>query len=167
MKRWTMLCLTTAILTLAGCGGAPANPGTTPAAQTAPPSQAPVPRSEPVVFQQCGHEANRHGEGYDPAARSCLWQAVNDGKAAEFTTMIYTTEGDPITYTIQALAPGHGPGPRFAVLVDSKDKFGKQGQFQYACTSLKQVAYQQAPQRYGFALAGCTGTDDEKAVHIP
>lgn len=85
MKRWTMLCLTTAILTLAGCGGAPANPGTTPAAETAPPSQAPVPRSEPVVFQQCGHEANRHGEGYDPAARSCLWQAVNDGKAAEFT----------------------------------------------------------------------------------
>jgi len=126
----------------------------------------------PSVYQQCGKEINRHGEGYDSAARDCLWQAANDGKPVGFTTTSYTTEGDPITYTIQALGANHGPGPRFTVLVDSKDKFGKQGQFTYTCKSIGRVSYQQgelteSPKRYGFVLSDCAGTGDGTEVHIP
>lgn len=126
----------------------------------------------PSVYQQCGKEINRHGEGYDSKARDCLWHAVSDGKPVEFTTTSYTTEGDPITYTVQALVANHGPGPRFTVLVDSKDKFGTQGVFVYTCKGIERVSYQHAPsldspQRYGFKLSDCTGTGEGTEVQVP
>lgn len=117
--------------------------------------------------RQCGKEENIHGEGYDSKARACLWRAVSDGKPVAFTTTIYTVEGDPITYTLQAMAANDDSSSRFTVLVDSKDKFGSQGLFTYACKGIERVAYQHAPQRYGFQLSDCTGTGDETEVFFP
>jgi hypothetical protein len=157
MRSKTILCLAAGALLLAGC-----------ASKLIPTTQTPLPAFKPipVQVQQCGAEAQRQGDGYDSKMRDCLWQAVQDGKPATFTTTILTVEGDPISYAVQAQAPSHGPGPRFSVLKDSKDHFGKQGQFTYACTAMERLPYQQDSSRYAFHLTGCAGSDADKEVNF-
>lgn len=180
MKVWRLMGLIAAIIAIVGCNSGKPTASDVTGTSTKPTSasnQAVTTVADPTPqpqgpgdpqYQQCGKETNRHGEGYDSKARDCLWQAVTDGKPVKFTTTSYTTEGDPITYSIQALAPSHGPGHRFTVLVDSRDKFGKQGQFNYACKGIQRVEQKYAAgQRYSFRLSECTGTGDGTEVHIP
>jgi hypothetical protein len=144
MKPWRMICLVGAVLTVAGCSG----------------KQVPT-------AQQCGRETYGHGEGYNAGARACLWQAVLDEKPSEFTSIVYTIEGDPITSTILARAPTQGAQPRFTVQVVNKDKHGKQGTFKYLCTSMERVErIDGAAQRFSFRLKGCSGRGDANDLAI-
>lgn len=174
MSVWRPVGLIVAVIAIVGCSGgerAATDVTGTSAKTTLASDQAVTPQSQEhgdPEYQQCGKETNRHGEGYDSKARDCLWQAVSDGKPVEWTTTSYTVEGDPITHTTEARAPNHGPGPRFTVLVDSKDKFGTQGRFEYACKGIQRVEQQYAiGQRYSFRLSDCTGTGAETEVQIP
>lgn len=109
-------------------------------------------RAKPKLeLKPCGNEVSRHGSGYDAKARECIWQAYSAHEPAEFSTTRYTIEGDPISYRIQITPEG------VVVTVDSKDRFGQQGVFTHTCQALERIKQEEQPDRFGFALSGCTG----------
>ncbi len=120
----------------------------------------PPPRLErkrpPLELKRCGAEVSRHGEGYDANARECIWQAYTARDPAEFSTTRHTIEGDPIRYTVQITPRG------VEVTVDSKDRFGQQGVFTHTCRALERIKQEERPDRFGFALSGCTGGGAER-----
>lgn len=118
-----------------------------------PPKRAPPPPPEP---RSCGVEVSRHGEGYDAAARACIWQAHKEREFARFTTTRYTIEGDPITYTITVTQSG------IDVVVDSKDRLGQSGLFKHTCRNVEQIMQDGNTGRFGFSLSGCTGAGTDR-----
>ncbi|HSN97162.1 MAG TPA: hypothetical protein VLS89_02655 [Candidatus Nanopelagicales bacterium] len=121
----------------------------------------PLRRSPPKLeLKPCGTEELRHGEGYNAAARECLWQAYQDRQPAEFTTTLYTIEGDPISYRVQ-LTP-----KAYIVTVDSKDRYGTQGVMTHKCETFERIRQDERPDRFGFALSRCTGGGSDR-VGVP
>lgn len=171
MKTWRMMLVIAALLAT-GCSSAGQRPAVKSTADGT--SETPVASPQPVKnpgqstpdVVQCGQDENKHGIGRDMEVRACFWNAYQAGKAAEFSTVAYTTEGDPISYKVKVLATD-----RIDVSVDSKDKFGKQGQFEYTCTSMQKVVPLRADTpdlqtQYGFKLVGCSGSEVPE-VSIP
>lgn len=124
----------------AACSPAPVPTATPSAAQTAPasaspPSVTPAPSSSPEpaawlppwagpatpmeavtrsVLPFCGVEGGGLGGSIDADVRDCFLAALRDGTAAEFASILSTTEGDPIAIITRAL-----PGGGLEILVDS------------------------------------------------
>jgi hypothetical protein len=111
-------------------------------------------------LKPCGAEVQRHGAGYDAAARECIWQAYLAREPAELTTTRHTMEGDPVTSTIQITPKG------VVVVIDSKDRYGQQGVFTHTCRALERIRQSARADRYGFALSGCEGGGAER-VAVP
>lgn len=131
-----------ALLLLAcSCGSAPEK------VQSAPPAP---------PLKQCGTEVVKRGEGYNAAARECIWQAYKDREPAEFTTTRYTIEGDPITYHVEVTLTG------VVVVVDSKDRYALRGVFRHACRNFERIMQEGTDDRFGFALSGCSGGGAER-----
>ncbi|EYF02355.1 Hypothetical protein CAP_7284 [Chondromyces apiculatus DSM 436] len=108
-------------------------------------------RSAPKLeLKPCGKEKVVHGEGYDAAARECIWKAYLARDAAEFTTTHVTIEGDPIAYTIQIK-------PDVVVTVDNQDRYGQKGVSTHTCQAMERIRQEKQPERFGFALTGCVG----------
>ncbi|WP_437674720.1 hypothetical protein [Sorangium sp. So ce131] len=102
-------------------------------------------------LKPCGTEVVRRGDGYDGAARECIWQAYKDREPAVFTTTRYTIEGDPITYRLEVTLTG------VVVVVNSKDRYAQQGTFRHTCRNLERIAQDGTENRFGFALSACAG----------
>jgi hypothetical protein len=134
----------------------------------------PVPRSQDSrraspQFQQCGQEKRRPGKHHDSGARDCLWEAYQAGRPAEFTTVVHTVEGDPITYRIRNLGPN-----QVELFIDSRDRFGTRGQFTHSCRGMERTGRQDksvqpkpsaGAEKYSFKLTGCAGRSAE--VYVP
>ncbi len=102
-------------------------------------------------LKQCGTEVVKHGNGYNGAARECIWQAYRNREPSEFTTTRYTIEGDPVTYRLEVTLTG------VVVVVDSKDRYALQGVFRHACRNLERIMQEGREDRFGFALSACSG----------
>ncbi len=76
-----------------------------------------------------------------------------------------TIEGDPITYTVELL------GAAVRVSIQSKDRFGLQGLFVYACSGLTQKAATNGSGHVYLVATGCAGpqgfVDDSGHVTLP
>ncbi|WP_434043829.1 MULTISPECIES: hypothetical protein [Sorangium] len=107
-------------------------------------------------LKQCGTEVVRHGDGYNGAARECIWQAYRNREPSEFKTTRYTIEGDPVTYHLEVTATG------VVVVVDSKDRYAMQGVFRHACRNLERIMQEGTEDRFGFALSACSGGGAER-----
>ncbi|AKT35974.1 hypothetical protein [Chondromyces crocatus] len=103
-----------------------------------------------VELRPCGNEKVEHGEGYDAKARDCIWKAYVDRELAEFKTTHFTIEGDPISYKIQI-------NPNVTVTVDNQDRYGQKGVSNHTCQAMERIRQEKQPERFGFALSGCTG----------
>ena len=114
--------------------------------------------SEENGASTCGRETNVHGEGYDAAARACLWDAWTNRSAAGLVIKMHTVEGDPITYSIRVR-----PGPIVDVTEDNRDRFGSPGVHRSTCKTLEKRAG--TGERFGFVLRGCEGHASE--IMIP
>ncbi|XXT18620.1 hypothetical protein WME94_51175 [Sorangium sp. So ce429] len=107
-------------------------------------------------LKQCGTEVVRHGEGYNGAARECIWQAYRNREPSEFTTTRYTIEGDPVTYRLEVTVTG------VVVVMDSKDRYALRGVFRHSCRNLERIAQEGTEDRFGFALSACSGGGAER-----
>ncbi|MGK3999041.1 hypothetical protein [Sorangium sp. So ce1024] len=107
-------------------------------------------------LKQCGTEVVRRGEGYNGAARECIWQAYKNREPSEFKTTRYTIEGDPVTYHLEVTATG------VIVVVDSKDRYALQGVFRHSCRNLERIMQEGTEDRFGFALSACSGGGAER-----
>lgn len=155
----------------AACGSspehasAPTSPPPEPVQETGAPSpggapSSPIQAGAPVPGSaDCGVEVRGHDKGYDAKARGCLWDAYSSGKPVKLTTTSYTTEGDPMTYVIQVVSASE-----ISVVLDSKDKFGRQGMFKATCSTMTREPYRHQPDRYGFHLSGCSGDWTEQSI---
>ncbi|WP_437733049.1 hypothetical protein [Sorangium sp. So ce1335] len=124
------------------------------AACSSPPKVQSGPATPPL--KQCGTEVVRRGDGYNGAARECIWQAYRDREPSEFTTTRYTIEGDPVTYHLEVTATG------VVVVVDSKDRYAMQGVFRHSCRNLERIMQEGSEDRFGFALSACSGGGAER-----
>ncbi|WP_437656886.1 hypothetical protein [Sorangium sp. So ce1182] len=111
---------------------------------------------ETPPLKQCGTEVVRRGDGYNSAARECIWQAYRAREPSEFTTTRYTIEGDPVTYRLEVTVTG------VVVVVDSKDRYALRGVFRHSCRNLERIAQEGAEDRFGFALSACSGGGAER-----
>lgn len=93
----------------------------------------------------CRAEDAGHGPALNTAARTCFWEAYQRGEPAEFSTTQPTIEGDPVTRTFTAMAPG-----RVLVRMDSRDRLGPYGVFTYECAGVE------PDPRTVFAVTDCT-----------
>jgi hypothetical protein len=85
----------------------------------------------------------------------CLWQAYSSGTAAQALITEYTTEGDPITFAVKLSAANE-----VDVRIDSQDRFGPKGTFEYVCHGLIREPAPN-PSAPAFLIAtGCTGPSD-------
>jgi hypothetical protein len=76
-----------------------------------------------------------------------------------------TVEGDPVTYTVEV------SGAAVRVSIQSKDRFGPQGFFVYACGGLAQKAAANDSGHVYLVATGCNGpqgfADDTGNVTVP
>ncbi|WP_438016534.1 hypothetical protein WMF18_37910 [Sorangium sp. So ce315] len=107
-------------------------------------------------LKQCGTEVVRRGDGYNGAARECIWQAYKNREPSEFKTTRYTIEGDPVSYHLEVTATG------VVVVVDSKDRYALQGVFRHSCRNLERIMQEGTDDRFGFALSACSGGGAER-----
>lgn len=105
----------------------------------------------------CGREKQVHGEGYDEAARACLWDAYRAGKTAELELTRVTIEGDPITYTL------HVRSGSIDVVEDNRDRFGAHGMRSASCKVLERSPSTNG--RSGFIVRGCRG--GAETIEVP
>jgi hypothetical protein len=105
----------------------------------------------------CGKEVDVHGQGYDAAARECLWKAYQSSQPAELVITVHTIEGDPITTALRVRSPS-----AIDVVRDSKDRFGSPGVTRSTCTSMQRK--QDDRGRTIFSLAGCSGPQPELTI---
>ncbi|WP_437547474.1 hypothetical protein WME95_46825 [Sorangium sp. So ce327] len=103
-------------------------------------------------LKQCGTEVVKRGDGYNGAARECIWQAYRNHDPSEFTTTRYTIEGDPVTYRLEVTLTG------VVVVVNSKDRYALRGVFRHECRNLERIMQEGTDDgRFGFALSACSG----------
>ena len=105
----------------------------------------------------CGREVQTHGQGYDEAARTCLWDAYRAGRPAELVMTRHTIEGDPITLTLRVRS-----NASIEVLVDNRDRFGMRGLRSSVCKVLERSPTDNG--RSGFILRSCEGSDEKLDV---
>jgi hypothetical protein len=105
--------------------------------------------------EPCPDENLGAGDGYDAAARDCLWRAFSDGKAASFRTTRITPQRDPIVTRVTVR-----PGGRVEVFYDnSLDTFSNtKGKYTLTCTKF-QRSVDPASERVRFLADGCRGGD--------
>ncbi len=118
----------------------------------------PVPASAGANAPSCGHEVQTHGQGYDEAARTCLWDAYRAGRPAALVMTRHTIEGDPITLTLRVRS-----NTSIEVLEDNRDRFGARGLRSSVCKVLERS--QTTNGRSGFVLRTCEGSDEK--IDIP
>lgn len=106
----------------------------------------------------CGREKLVHGEGYDEAARTCLWDAYRAGRPAELELTRITIEGDPIVVRLRV-----GSGPLIEVTEDNRDRFGMRGVRSASCKVLERSPSTNG--RSGFVLRGCSGSAE--TIEVP
>ena len=83
----------------------------------------------------CGVEDAGMGEGIDEAARTCLFEAYQDGRSAEFISTMTSVEGDDITRYVRV----HGDG-LIEIFVDAtRDRFGSGAWERLVCERLVSV----------------------------
>jgi hypothetical protein len=125
----------------------------------------------PVIFPpssrvgaSCGNAVNGP-QGYNSDPPDCLWSAYRRGQSAQAVIVDITPEGDPITYTVEVSSAA------VRVSIQSKDKFGPQGLFVYACGGLTQKAATNGSGHFYLVATGCTGPqgflDDSGDVTVP
>ena len=93
-----------------------------------------LPTAVDTFPEPCPDENLGQGDGYDRAARDCLWKAYTEGKAASFKTTKITPQRDPIVTRVVVR-----PGGRVEILYDnSLDTFSNEkGKFELTCTKFQ------------------------------
>lgn len=109
------------------------------------------PASRVSGHPSCGQAVNL-GPNYDSHPPDCLWQAYTGGGVADAIMVNYTTEGDPVTYTVSVVSK-----ERIQVGIQSQDRYGPQGSFAYVCQALTRQPAVQQPGPYYLVLTGCSG----------
>lgn len=92
----------------------------------------------------------------DPRPDECLWQAYSTGKAAQAIVVQYTTEGDPITYTVNLASAN-----QIDVNIQSLDRFGSNGSFAYSCHGLSRQPAVNLPGGFYLTATSCTGASSD------
>ena len=118
----------------------------------------PLPADAGASAPSCGREVQTHGQGYDEAARTCLWDAYRAGRPAELVMTRHTIEGDPITLTLRVRS-----NTSIEVLVDNRDRFGTRGLHSSVCKVLERSPTVNG--RSGFVLRTCEGSDEK--IDVP
>jgi hypothetical protein len=98
-----------------------------------------------------------HRQGYDAAARKCLWDAYEAGKPAGLALTRHTIEGDPITFTLHVNSKDS-----IDVIEDNQDRFGARGVRRSTCKALARS--REVDGRSGFIVSGCTGSAEKFEV---
>lgn len=103
--------------------------------------------------EPCPDENYGIGDGYDAAARDCLWEAYSTGKAASFKTTRVTQQRDPIVTTVTVR-----PGQRVEIVHDnSLDTFSNvKGKYTLSC-SIFERKVQAGSERIQFFADNCRG----------
>lgn len=113
----------------------------------------------------CGHSVNV-GIRYDSRPPDCLLRRYSSQLTAQATIVDYTVEGDPIAYVVSIASPD-----RISVTVTSRDRYGLQGVFNYACSGLSRQPDQALASHYFLIATGCSGPapflSDQSQVTIP
>lgn len=114
-----------------------------------------LPPAADTFPEPCPDENLGQGDGYDRAARDCLWKAYTDGKAASFKTTKITPQRDPIVTRVVVR-----PGGRIEILYDnSLDTFSNEkGKFELTCTKF-QRSIDPGTDRVRFLADNCRGAD--------
>jgi len=114
-----------------------------------------LPTAVDTFPEPCPDENFGQGEGYDRAARDCLWNAFEAGKAASFKTTKITAQRDPIVTRVVVR-----PGGRVEVFYDSSlDTFSNErGKYELTCTKF-QRSVDPGTERVRFLVDNCRGGD--------
>ena len=114
-----------------------------------------IPATTDTFAEPCPDEHFGQGDGYDRAARDCLWKAFTDGKAASFKTTKITPQRDPIVTRVTIR-----PGGKIEVFYDnSLDTFTTtKGKYNLTCTKL-QRSVDPGGDRVRFLADNCRGGD--------
>ncbi len=116
-----------------------------------------VPSHQPtnsLANPSCGNAVNK-GNHFDPRPNDCLWQAYSNGTTAQAIVTEYTIEGDPITFAVNLSAANE-----VDVRIDSQDRFGPKGTFEYVCHGLSREPAPNASAPHFLIATGCTGPSD-------
>jgi hypothetical protein len=116
-----------------------------------------APSPEIPANPSCGKEVDVHGQGYDAAARECLWKAYQSSQPAELVLTVHTIEGDPITTALLVRSP-----TAIDVVRESKDRFGSPGVTRFNCTSMQRK--QDDRGHTIFSLTRCSGPQTELTI---
>jgi hypothetical protein len=108
--------------------------------------------AQPPAIPACGQWTMTSQLHVDYAPLECLLRAETAGESSEARMTFLTTEGDPITYDLLLSQPNS----RIALTVDSRDRFGARGQFNYQCGPLQRLPGRN-PGTYFYELSGCSG----------
>jgi len=110
-----------------------------------------LPTAVDTFPEPCPDENFGQGEGYDRAARDCLWKAFSEGKAASFKTTKITAQRDPIVTRVVVR-----PGGRVEVFYDSSlDTFSNErGKYELTCTKF-QRSVDPGTERVRFLVDNC------------
>jgi hypothetical protein len=109
----------------------------------------------PAQQASCGRAVNDAASN-DPRPEECLWQAYSAGKAAQAIVVQYTTEGDPITYTVNVASAN-----QIGVNIQSLDRFGSSGSFAYSCHGLSRQPAVNVLGGFYLTATDCTGPSSD------
>jgi hypothetical protein len=114
-----------------------------------------LPTAVDTFPEPCPDENFGQGDGYDRAARDCLWNAFEAGKAASFKTTKITPQRDPIVTRVVVR-----PGGRVEVFYDnSLDTFSNErGKYELTCTRFER-SVDPGTERVRFLADNCRGAD--------
>ena len=114
-----------------------------------------IPTATDTFAEPCPDENLGQGDGYDRAARECLWKAFSDGKAASFKTTKITPQRDPIVTRVTVR-----PGGKVEIFYDnSLDTFSNEkGKYALTCTKF-QRSVDPGSERVRFLADNCRGGD--------
>lgn len=114
-----------------------------------------IPTAVDTFPEPCPDENYGQGDGYDRAARDCLWKAFSEGKAASFKTTRITPQRDPIVTRVIVR-----PGGKVEVFYDnSLDTFiNTKGKYELTCTTF-QRSVDPGTERVRFLADNCRGGD--------
>ena len=114
-----------------------------------------LPLGDTSFAEPCPDESFGRGDGYDAAARECLWSAFTQGRAASLRSTRITPQGDPVVYRVTVR-----PGGRVEVFYDtSLDTYtSTRGKFTLTCSQFTRST-DPASGRIRFLADGCRGAD--------
>jgi len=114
-----------------------------------------LPTAVDTFPEPCPDENFGQGDGYDRAARDCLWKAYSEGKSASFKTTKITPQRDPIVTRVIVR-----PGGKVEISYDnSLDTFTTtKGKYELTCTKF-QRSVDPGGDRVRFLADNCRGGD--------